>query len=131
MSWAGYLVLSLVGLSLALVLWSGLSARHLKGQPVDVLYSALPALRDCAGKAVVYCHSEHCAPCRKMMPEIERLRRQHANLFALDISRHASAARSLGIRATPTHLLVENGIVIKALLGSATIPAITVFLAQH
>jgi thiol-disulfide isomerase/thioredoxin len=131
MSWAGYLVLSLVGLWLAMMIWTGLSARKVRGQLIDSLYPALPDLQQHADKAVVYCHSEHCGPCRKISPHIAQLRATHDNLFMLDISQHAKEARSMGIRAVPTTLLVEQGQVIKALLGAHALPAIKVFLGHR
>jgi len=103
-------------------------ARHRR--PVDVLGAVLPALGAQRAKAVIYCFSEHCGPCRKMAPEIEQLSARHPNVFKLDILRHSQEARAIGIHAIPLTLLVENGKVLKALLGAASVPAIEVFLQQ-
>lgn len=128
MSWIGYLMLVLVALAVAYILWTGLTADNMTGKPVDALDPALPGLAGHRAKAVIYCYSQHCPPCRRMAPDIERLRKQHPNVFKLDISRHAREARAIGIRATPTTLLVEDGKVLKALLGAGAVPAIEVFL---
>jgi thioredoxin 1 len=128
MTWAGWMALSLAALSVGYLLWSGMSAGVLKGQSVAPLESVLPGLADHRAKAVVYCFSEHCGPCRKMGPAIERLRSQHPNLFKLDVSQHPREARVIGVRATPTTLLVEDGTVLKALLGAGAVGAIKVFL---
>jgi len=130
MSWAGYLVLAFVALSLGYMLWSGLSVRTVRGQSVEPLESALPGLAEHRDRAVIYCYSEHCGPCRKMAPDIERLAAAHPNLFKLDVTRQHREARAMGIRATPTTLLVENGKVHKALLGGGAVPAVEVFLSQ-
>jgi thioredoxin 1 len=118
MSWAMALILGFIGLFLAMLLWSGLSAQNLRGQPVNALYELFPDLEKHRARAVIYCFSAHCGPCRKMDP----------NLFKLDVSRHSAPARALGIRATPTTLLVEDGKVLKVLLGANTLGAVEVFL---
>lgn len=128
MSWAGYLVLAFVGLTLGYMLWAGLSARTVKGQSVDPLETALPGLAAQRSRAVIYCYSEHCGPCRKMAPDVDRLAAVHPNLFKLDVTRYHREGRAIGIRATPTTLLVEDGKVLKALLGAGAVPAIEVFL---
>jgi thioredoxin 1 len=130
MSWAGYLVIAFVALALAYMLWSGLSMRTVRGQSVEALFPALPGLAERQGRAVIYCYSEHCGPCRKMAPDIDRLATDHPNLFKLDVTRHHREARALGIRATPTTLLVENGTVLKALLGAGAVAPVEVFLSQ-
>ena len=130
MSWTGYLVLGLVALTLAPILWTGLSVHDIKGKSVDPLESILPELAAHKSKAVVYAYSAHCGACRKIGPRIDRLCQQHPNLFKLDIARHPQESRSLGIRATPTTLLVEEGKVIKAILGAGAVPMIDVFLGN-
>ncbi len=130
MSWAGYLVLTFVALSLGYMLWSGLSVRTVKGQTTDVLEPALPGLAAHQARAVIYCYSEHCGPCRKMAPDIDRLAAEHPNLFKLDVTRHHREGRAMGIRATPTTLLVEDGRVIKALLGAGAISSIETYLGH-
>jgi thioredoxin 1 len=112
-------------------LWTLLATRRVRGTPVDALDSVLPDLRLHKDKAVVYCFSEHCGPCRKMTPEIDRMRQRYANLFKLDVIRYAREARSIGVQATPTTLLVEDGTVLKAILGAGAIRAIEVFLEQE
>ena len=129
MSWIGYLMLGLVALAVAYILWTGLTADNMTGKSADVLDPALPGLAAHRARAVIYCYSRHCPPCRKMAPDIDRLQAAHPNLFKLDISRNVGEARAIGIRATPTTLLVEDGKVLKVLLGAGAVPAIEVFLA--
>ena len=128
MSWVGYLMLGLAALAVAYMLWTSLTADNMTGKRVDVLDPALPGLSAHQSRAVIYCYSQHCPPCRKIAPDIERLRKTHPNVFKLDVSRHTREARAIGIRATPTTLLVEDGKVLKALLGAGAVPAIEVFL---
>jgi thioredoxin 1 len=128
MSWTPYLVVAAIALAVAPWLWATLAARGARGKSIAPLAEVLPGLEDHRAKAVVYCFSEHCGPCRRLSPRIDRLREGHPNLFKLDIGEHPRAARSLGIHATPTTLLVEDGKVLKALLGGGVLGAVEVFL---
>ncbi len=128
MSWIAILVLIAGALIAALYLWSHLSARQMRGRPVSALREAIPELGDARGRVVVYCYSEHCAPCRQMAPHIDALRARHGQVFKLDVMRHLEAARGLGVRATPTTLLIEDGRVVKALLGPGAIRSVRTFL---
>ncbi len=130
MSWAAYVFLLMAALTTAYLLWSSLSVRNIKGQSVDVLFSALPELESHQDKAVIYCYSQHCGPCKQMAADVERLRSRHPNLFKLDVGMHPTEARQLGIQATPTSLLVENGRVHKALLGSGAVKPMEIFLGK-
>jgi thioredoxin 1 len=130
MSWVAGLALVLAALGVAVMLWTGLSAGALRGQPVDALQAVLPGLEAHRRRAVVYCHSPQCGPCRTLSPEMDRLRAAHPNVFKLDVMAHPREARALGIRAVPTTLLVEDGRVLKALLGAGAVPAVEVFLSR-
>jgi thioredoxin-like negative regulator of GroEL len=130
MDWVGFLVLGLVILMLASILWTGLSTHGIKDRSVDSLDSTLPGLAAHKDKAVIYCYSEQCGPCRRMGPDIDRLCQQHPNVFKLDVRKHPRESRAMGIRATPTTLLVEEGKILKAILGAGAIPAVQVFLGH-
>ncbi len=130
MSWAAYVILMLAALSTAYFLWTALSVKSIKGHSVNGLYDILPGLNGQSARAVIYCYSEHCGPCRKMAPKIEQLQTDHPNVFKLDVTQHPTLARGLGIRATPTSLLVEDGKVHKAILGSGAVKTIEIFLTD-
>ena len=130
MSWVGFLALVLVALVIVFILWTGLLTHDIRGRSVDPLKSIVPGLAEHKHKAVIYCYSEHCGPCRRIGPEIDRLREQHPNVLKLDVGRHPRESRAIGIRATPTTLLVEEGKILKVLLGGGAVPAVQVFLAK-
>ncbi len=130
MSWTAYVILTLVVLTTAYFLWTVLSVHNIKGHNIDGLNDNLPGLSKHSAKAVIYCYSEHCGPCRKITPDIDRLQAEHPNVFKLDVSQHSAVPRGLGIRATPTCLLVENGKVHKAVLGAGAVKTIDIFLAD-
>jgi len=70
------------------------------------------------GHVLLYFYSDRCAPCRDMTLLIDGLSSKHDNVVKLNVQRDAALARALGIRATPTFVVVEDGKVSQALLGS-------------
>jgi len=128
MSWPGYLVLAILALFGGYMLWIALATRQLRGRSVVDLAGLFPELANHQGKAVIYCYSTHCGPCRHMTPAIEALRQKHSNVLKLDIGAHPVEALRLGVQATPTVLLVEDGQILKALLGAHGLGALKIFL---
>lgn len=102
------------------VIWFqfGLFYKASKSQGKDVsdllLKFDLPAQK----KLLLFFSSEHCGPCRAMYPVIEKLKQDYANVISMDMGKNIELARSLGIRATPTLVIIENGFIQKVLLGS-------------
>ncbi len=121
-------MLGIVAVMVAYILWTSLSVGNMIDKPVALLDSVLPGLTAHRAKAVIYCYSPRCPPCSRMAPDIVRLQEKHPNVFKLDISRHPKESRAIGIRATPTTLLIEDGKVLQALLGANAVPAIEMFL---
>jgi len=70
------------------------------------------------GHVLLYFYSDRCAPCRDMTLLIDGLSSKHDNVVKLNVQRDAALARALGIRATPTFVVVEDGKVTQAFLGS-------------
>jgi len=89
-----------------------------QGQPA-------PELDGTAGKAIsggksalFYFHSPMCGACKTMTPEVERLARSHqGRVFPVDISVDMATARSFGVMATPTTIVVERGVIQQVLIG--------------
>lgn len=117
------LIYTIVGLSSTWLLYIGymyIATRSSEGKPVDCLYPLFPQLRDIQGRALLYCYSPHCGPCRPMSKEIDQLIEQGVPVFKLDIAEHPALSRELGIRATPTLVVIEDGTVQRMLLGVRT-----------
>jgi len=72
------------------------------------------ALRD----GIVYFYSERCGACKMMRPEIEKLK-ESVEVLELDVARPEGykMAQELGIVATPTTLVVKDGIIRKVFVG--------------
>ena len=102
------------------VLYMQVATRAAEGRAAEPLYPLFPQLETVQGKALVYCYSPQCGPCRPMSKEVDALAADGAPVFKLDITRHPEVSRELGIRATPTLILIENGAVARMLLGVKT-----------
>lgn len=130
MSWAGYLFLAVSALIIGPALWIKLASGRIRGRPIAGLAPVFPDLAGYQGRAVIYCDSAHCGPCRRLAPAIEALAARRPRLYRLDLGTHAEPALALGVRATPTSLLVENGQVVKVILGDP-LRAIETFLVDR
>jgi thiol-disulfide isomerase/thioredoxin len=130
LSWAGYLFLAVAALMIAPALWVKLASGRIRGKPIAELASVFPDLAGYRGRAVVYCYSAHCGPCRRLAPAVEALAGHRPRLYPLDLGTHTEAARALGIHATPTSLMIENGQVVKVILGDP-LKAIETFLVDQ
>jgi thiol-disulfide isomerase/thioredoxin len=128
MSWLGYVVLAVLAVFAANTLWVLLGSRQLRGRSVGDLTTIYPELAEHRGKAAIYCYSADCGPCRRITPTIDVLRAEHPKLLKLNIAERGAEARRLGIQATPTILLIEDGKILKALVGAHGLGALKVFL---
>lgn len=98
-------------------LW--LATKAIEGHPTEELSELFPALQD-EPKALLYCFSPHCGPCRQMSPIIDELKNAGTPIFKLDVSEHAELSKDLGIRAAPTLMLLSEGVVKQVRLGGQT-----------
>lgn len=104
-------------------------ARNAVGQPVGDLDPVIDAKLRERGKVLLYFFSPNCGPCRAMTPVISRLAGIHDNVFKLDVSQSLNLARTLGVMATPTILLLTNGRIASVHLGGMSEKNIETLLA--
>lgn len=98
-------------------LW--LSTQSTKGKPLDAEVMAhLPDVQGRQGPYLIYCYTEGCPPCRRMSPLMDALQEQGYPIVKADMAKDPELAELLGVRATPTVLLVEDGQIRDALLGA-------------
>ncbi|MDJ0738939.1 MAG: thioredoxin family protein [Gammaproteobacteria bacterium] len=113
------LVYAVLGLGATWILYIGymnVATRAAEGRSAAPLSAVFPEIGK-VGKALVYCYSPMCGPCRPMSREVDSLIDDGAPVYKLDISEHPETSRELGIRATPTLVLVENGSIARMVLG--------------
>ncbi|HAV39494.1 MAG: thioredoxin family protein [Aquificota bacterium] len=67
---------------------------------------------------IVYFYSERCGACKMMKPEIEKLK-EKVKVLEMDVAKPEGykMAQELGILATPTTLVVRDGIIRKVFVG--------------
>lgn len=115
-----YAVLGLAATWALYVLYMQVATRAAEGRPADPLYRQFPSLATTQGRALVYCFSPQCGPCRPMSREVDELVASGAPVFKFDITQNPELSRDIGIRATPTLILIENGSIARMLLGVKT-----------
>ncbi|MCG7873347.1 MAG: thioredoxin family protein [Candidatus Thiodiazotropha lotti] len=71
-----------------------------------------------AESRLIYFYTESCPPCKQMTPIIDDLSTQHENISKINVSNDPEAARAYKIRATPTLVLVKDGVIDDILLGA-------------
>jgi thioredoxin 1 len=107
----------LVGIACAWLLWKQLHprvlARRMLGRQIPE-----PCPAEASGVRLYYFWSPHCGMCRGMTPLIDRLRETRSDLIKINLVESRELARSFGIAATPTLVLVRDGVVEKVLLGA-------------
>ena len=111
-----YAVLGLAVTWLAYVAYMTVATRAAEGRSARPLYAVFPAIAT-AGRSLVYCYSPQCGPCKPMLREVDSLIDTGEPVFKLDITEHPETSRELGIRATPTLILIENGSIARMILG--------------
>lgn len=108
-----------IGFVVALLAWFFYmhhAAKAAIGRSVSLLREQIPEL-DGEGPMLVYCYSPRCGPCRNMTPVMEELARETGRVFKFDVTRDMETAQEIGIRATPTTLLIVAGEVREVLVG--------------
>jgi len=112
-----YIVLVLVLLIFSFQFLMIASAKKSKGIKLKGLQGKLTSLEKNGSRGLVYFFSPGCRACKYQTPIIKELQSSYKNIFDVDISRDLQTARVFGIKATPTTIFVENGVVKQVLLG--------------
>ncbi|MEM6927177.1 MAG: thioredoxin family protein [Myxococcota bacterium] len=98
-----------------LQLWATLP-RTRRGEPLpDEARSNLPP--EVGPDAALFFHSPGCGPCKAMRPHVDRLAEERDDVFVIDVRDHFDAVRALGIRGTPTVVVLRDGVVTQAQTG--------------
>jgi len=120
----GAFVLLLIGMRIAMVS----KAKKLEGQSV-------PQLRGKHGKwikkgkgTILYFHRPGCRACTEMTKHVKDMQKNTDGVFSLDISNDMETAQKLGILATPTTVLIKDGVVQKCLIGPQPTSNLAAFL---
>ncbi|MFN3975876.1 MAG: thioredoxin family protein [Aquificaceae bacterium] len=87
---------------------------YIKGKAKKMEGKEIKQLKD----GVIYFYSQGCGACRVMKPQIERIR-ERVEVMEVDVGTPEGLrlAKEFGIMATPTTLLIKNGIIKKVFVG--------------
>jgi len=116
MDLTGVITIGFVAVVLGWMLYNKLAAGRAVGKSAEKLQEEIPELGS-TDRALVYCYSPNCPPCRNMTPHIDKLAEETGKVFKLDITRNMELAQAIGIRATPTTLILDGGEIRKVLVG--------------
>lgn len=117
------------------VLFAGLQittvymAKRSKGMKVSGLKGNLKKLEQAGAKGLVYFHSPGCHACKAQTPVIKKLEAKYNNLYDVDVSKDYDSAKVFGIKATPTMVQVENGVIKEIIIGARQEQAIVSILS--
>jgi thiol-disulfide isomerase/thioredoxin len=112
-----FIVLGIVLLIFLLQFIMILAAKKSKGRKLSGLTGKLKGLEHNGSKGLVYFFSPSCHACKAQTPIIKELQSTNKNVFDVDISKDMNTAKVFGIKATPTTIVVENGMISQVLLG--------------
>lgn len=93
-------------------------AQKSKGLKLTGLSSNLKRLEQKGSMGLVYFFSPSCHACKAQTSVINSMQSENKNIYAVDISQDLQTARIFGIKATPTTILVKDGIVNQVLVGA-------------
>jgi thioredoxin 1 len=95
-------------------------AKKSKGIRLSGLSGSMANLEKKGSKGLVYFFSPGCHACKMQTPVIKSMQSDYKNIYDVDISKDFETAQIFGIKATPTTILVEDGVINQVLLGAKT-----------
>ncbi len=112
-----YIIFGIIALIMLMQYVMIFSAKKSKGTKLTGLKGNLKRLEGNGTKGLVYFFSPSCHACKAQTPVIKTLQSNYKNVYDVDISKDLSTARVFGIKATPTTIAVEDGVISQVFLG--------------
>jgi len=119
MTWVTTIIVFVVagfGLLLALQFFMVMRMQRMRGRPAPELQGKFGRAAR-RGRALFYFFSPTCGACRTMTPVITEMSRSDDRVFPIDVSRDFDIARRFGVMATPTTILVDQGLIGEVIVG--------------
>ena len=120
MEYLGYLLFAIVIVITALQLRIFLAARRQQGKPAPELDDILDEEQKRSERLLFYFYSEHCGPCRKVTPMVDKLAATHPNVVKVDVVHQPDVARRFSVMGTPTLIQVDSGQISHVHIGAIT-----------
>ena len=128
MQWLPYVLAAVVIAFAALQLRILSASKRAQGRAAPDLGDVLTPEQRRATKLLLYFFSKNCGPCRVMGPYVDQLAQRYDNVVKIDVMQAPDLVRRFGVMATPTTVLVDNGIVAKVVLGAKTLAQLEALL---
>lgn len=78
---------------------------------------------------LLYFYHPRCGPCRSMSPLIDELREKYPHrVEKFNVAEHRDLSMAMGIRATPTTVLVKDNKITRAIIGAKSAKAVEAML---
>lgn len=117
MSWGSVLLAAGIAWIIMVPAIAVIRAKRSQGKPAPDT-SVIPGDGDRSrGRWLYYFHASHCGHCRTMTPIVRQLAETHGNLLEISVDQHLPLARAFGISATPSLVVVQDGIISQIKLG--------------
>lgn len=113
-----YIILGFIAFFMIMQVIQVQLSKKSKGVKISGLEAPLSVLERKGVKGLVYFHSPSCHACKSITPVIQELKTQHKNIYDIDISINRNALDVFGVKATPTTMIVEDGIITNVILGA-------------
>ena len=113
-----YVLVAIIALFIFVQLAFRLSTRRLEGKSAPDVSDLLDPPPEPGEKALFYFYSNHCPPCRKMTPRVDRLSQRFPNVIKINISESRELGQRFSITATPSIIVVDQGQITRALVGT-------------
>lgn len=117
MDWPFYLFVGLVAAMYLVQFYIARRARRAEGRAAPDTAAVDGAARQMP-RRVHYFYAPHCGPCRAMTPLVARMQAAHPNLVKINVEESQELSRAFNIAATPSFVLVEDGVIRRVHLGA-------------
>lgn len=120
MEYLPFILLAVLGLFMAMPLYIWLGSKRMQGRAAPDYQRLLGAEQQGMDRLLFYFYSPHCGPCRTLGPVVDQMAQRYGCVVKVDVAQDMAVARQFGVRATPTLVLVEQGKVVKVMLGAVS-----------
>ncbi len=107
-----------IGLMVTLQVVITVKTRQLRGRKLKGIGGELGEAIATGGRFLVYFYSPACRACRTQTPTIDLLMSEDLPVFKVNVAEEYALARTFGVTATPTTVVVDRATVAQAMVGT-------------
>jgi thioredoxin 1 len=105
-------------LVLGIQLMAGVHARKQRGRVLQGIKGPLGEAITSGARIMAYFYTPTCTACRGQTPIIDALDQEYEGVFKVDVTEDFEIARAIGVRETPTTVIIEGGAIRTFLVGA-------------